>query len=79
MASSEESLKFLDLPDDQLMLALSVDSTLLVDPAKWCREKRNLTLAVYQGPTTSEEADKLMELAIRLAEESAGKRAQIED
>lgn len=65
---------FLDLPDDQFMLALCVREENLKDPARWCAEMRALAKARKIGPKTSAEAEAMFEWAGRLAIEAHGER-----
>lgn len=67
-----ESNSFLDLPDEQLMLALCVRAENLKDSARWCAEMREHARAVKKGPSTVEEAEALMAESARLAAEAAG-------
>jgi len=77
---SEKSIpqvsSFLDLPDDEFMLALCVRPGNLQEPAKWCEEIRAHARAMEVGPSSVQESEQMMETAIRLAEESAGLRPQ---
>jgi hypothetical protein len=77
---SEKSIpqvsSFLELPDDEFMLALCVRPENLKEPAKWCEEMRAHTSAMKVGPSSVQESEQMMETAIRLAEESAGLRPQ---
>jgi hypothetical protein len=75
MTSSNHDYKsFLDLPDEQFMLALCVREENLKDPARWCAEMRALAKARKIGPKTSAEAEAMFEWAGRLAIEAHGER-----
>ncbi len=66
----------LQLPDDQLMLALCVREENLTDPAKWCRELRACWLEKSKQIRDAVHAERLMEWSERLSMEAAGKRPQ---
>ncbi|MBU3559379.1 hypothetical protein [Polynucleobacter sp. Nonnen-W13] len=75
MTSSNHDYKsFLDLPDEQFMLAICVREENLKDPARWCAEMRALAKARKIGPKTSAEAEAMFEWAGRLAIEAHGER-----
>jgi hypothetical protein len=75
MTSSNHDYKsFLDLPDEQFMLAICVREENLKDPARWCAEMRALAKARKIGPKTSAEAEAIFEWAGRLAIEAHGER-----
>lgn len=75
MTSSNHDYKsFLDLPDEQFMLALCVREENLKDPARWCAEMKALAKARKIGPKTSAEAEEMFEWAGRLAIEAHGER-----
>ncbi len=67
---------FLRLPDDELLLALSVRQENLKDPAKWCQEVRAYWAEKSKPIHDAERAERLMEWSKRLALESAGERQQ---
>ena len=72
--TDHEMPSFLDLPDDQFMLALCVREENLKDPPKWCAEMRAFAKARKIGPKTSAEAEAMFEWAGRLAIEAHGER-----
>lgn len=74
--SAHQASTFLDLPDDEFMLALCVRPENLQHPAKWCEEMRAHVRAMKVGLTSVQDSEQMMETAIRLAEESAGTRQQ---
>lgn len=47
---------FTDLPDDEMLLALSIRPESLPDSANWCAQLREL---VDRVPATSEEAEEI--------------------
>jgi len=62
------------LSDDQLLMALGVCKERLADPARWCREVRARSDAVYAGPTTSWLVEILWEWGRRLWDEASGEQ-----
>jgi hypothetical protein len=66
----------LQLPDDELMLALCVRQENLKDPAKWCQEMRAYWAEKSKPICDAEHAERLMEWSQRLALESSGDRQQ---
>ncbi len=60
--------------DDQLLMALGVCKERLADPARWCREIRALSDAVYAGPKTSWLVEILFEWGRRLCDEASGEQ-----
>ena len=66
----------LQLPDDELMLALCVREENLKNPSEWCQEFRACWVEKAQPIRDSEHAERLMEWSSRLAMEAAGDRAQ---
>jgi len=72
--SNHDYKSFLDLPDEQFMLAICVREENLKDPARWCAEMRALAKARKIGPKTSAEAEAMFEWAGRLAIEAHGER-----
>jgi hypothetical protein len=66
----------LKLPDDELLLALSVRQENLKDPAKWCQEMRAYWVAKSKPIRDAEHAEHLMQWSARLALESSGERKQ---
>jgi hypothetical protein len=66
----------LQLPDDELMLALCVRRENLKDPAKWCQEMRAYWAEKSKPIVDAEHAERLMEWSERLALEAAGERPQ---
>ena len=73
--SNHDYKSFLDLPDEQFMLAICVREENLKDPARWCAEMRALAKARKIGPKTTAEAEAMFEWAGRLAIEAHGERA----
>ena len=67
---------FLDLSDHDFMLAMCVREENLMNPARWCSEMRLHARAVERGPSTSEEADWLLMMGMRLADEATGAASQ---
>lgn len=66
----------LQLPDDEMMLALSVRKENLKDPAKWCQEMRAHWEEKSKPIRDAEHAERLMQWSERLALESSGERPQ---
>lgn len=66
----------LRLPDDEMMLALSVRKEKLEDPAKWCQEMRSLWEEKSKQIRDAGHAERLMQWSERLALESSGDRPQ---
>jgi hypothetical protein len=60
------------LTDDELLLALSVHKERLADPARWCREVRAWSDAVFAGPKTVWLVEILRAWMRRLGEEAYG-------
>ena len=60
------------LSDDELLMALGVYKERLADPARWCREVRAWSDAVYAGPKTVSLVEILREWRRRLGEEAYG-------
>ena len=62
------------LSDDQLLMALDVYKERLADPARWCRQVRARSNAVYAGPKTSWLVEILFEWGRRLWDEASGEQ-----
>jgi len=70
---------FLLLPDEELMLVFCVRGENLRDPARWCREMRDLYLEEGKPVLTAERAEQLMDWGCRLGRESDGDIEQQHD
>ena len=62
------------LSDDELLMALGVWKERLADPARWCREVRAYSDAVFAGPKTSWLVEVLWEWRRRLGDEASGEQ-----
>lgn len=67
---------FLQLPDDELMLALCVREENLKDPGAWCQEIRAYWVEQSKPIRDAAHAGRLMKWSERLALEAAGDRPQ---
>ncbi len=67
---------FLQLPNDELMLALCVREENLKDPGAWCQEIRAYWVEQSKPIRDAAHAERLMEWSERLALESSGERQQ---
>lgn len=62
------------LTDDEMLMALSVNKERLADPARWCREVRAYSDAVFAGPKTAWLVEVLYEWRRRLGDEASGEQ-----
>lgn len=60
------------LTDDEMLMALDVCRERLADPARWCREVRAWSDAVFAGPKTVWLVEILNKWSRRLIEEANG-------
>ncbi len=54
-------MAFIDLPDDELLLALCILKEQLDDPSAWCRELRRLYHPDISSPKTTADSEALTE------------------